>query len=358
MKINFYHIDAFEVPNYLPIWKALKNKGVDAHLVGVPGNRNTAEPGWFDFDRFKDYCNAQNLPFITEINTEADIAITTQNASILSDYHNLKIRLMYGPIIYPHAWGLQKISVMPFDYVLIHGSFYKNHFSKWLDSEKLPIIGYPRYDDFFSGKFSKSAIQKKWGMNDHRPVLVFLPTWGENSGFEKFFHAILKLNKIFNIIVKPHHCTLRLESERMQALKSSGLLILDNAFDLLEIYAGADLIVSDVRSGGLFEACLCDLPCVGLVMDDSDHWLLDNKIENMISLCNQPEQIQTAIDKAMTSHLQSQHRLEWRHDHVAFCDGHAADKAAEILIQIADKKKSRFKKIRLTPAFQTNLESN
>lgn len=371
MKIEFYHIDAFEVPNYEPVWRKLRQMGVEANLVAVPDHRNTAAAGWFDFDRFKSYCAEHSLPFTTEPDPTANLAVTTQNATILRDYHCPRVRLMYGPIMYPHAWGLQEHAVKPFDALLTHGKIYADFYKAWLHPDKLPIVGYPRYDDFFSGKLERHLIRERWGIKDKRPVVVFLPTWGENSAFEKFFPALLSLSKQYNLILRPHHCTIRLEPNRMALMKSSGLLILENAFELAEIYAGADVVISDARSGGLFESCLCNTPTVGMVLDPTElsGWLGQYGIGQMVSLCSEGNQLDAAINEALTSKTQTEQRLRWTERHVAYRDGNSGQQAANALIKLATLLSHTTNKSigsvklsdtnsLLTPVFKTNLEHN
>ena len=370
MKIEFYHIDAFEVPNYEPIWRKLKEMGVDARMVGVPGAKNTAASGWFDFDRFHHYCAERAINYTQEADPTANLALTTQNADILSDYRCPRVRLMYGPILYPAAWGLQAHSVKPFDAVLTHGKAYQYGFSQWLKPEKLPIAGYPRYDDFFAGKIDRKAIHAQWGVNDKKPVLIFLPTWGDNTAFDSFFPELLHLSDRYQIILRPHHCTLRMEPQRIKLLQESGLRILDHAFDLSEIYAGADVILSDVRSGAVFEAAMCNVPTVGMVLDPTElsGWLRHYGIEKIIQLCCEPRQLENSIDTALSSREQSTEREQWADDFVAFRDGQAATCAAEALIQLATPRTtptltgaaSRLKQCGqlLTPDIKTNLKNN
>ena len=340
MKIEFYHIDAFEVPNYEPIYRQLIQLGVDARMVGVPGERNTAASGWFDYERFQQYCKERQIPFTTAADSSADLAVTTQNADILRDYTCPRVRLMYGPILFPEAWGLQAHSVQPFDAVLTHGRAYTESFSKWLRPDQLLVAGYPRYDDYFSGLYSKKAIRANWCVTEDKPVIVFLPTWDNNTGFDLFFPELVRLASLYHIIIRPHHCTMRLEPERVAMMRDSGLLILDHAFDLAEVYAAADLIISDVRSGALFEACLCDVPAVGMVLDSSEMhgWLARAGVGDMLSLCADPTQLQSAIQTALTSHDQATQRQLWADAHVAYRDGTAGLRAAEALIQFATRK--------------------
>lgn len=370
MKIDFYHIDAFEVPNYEPIWRALREMGVEANLVAVPNERNVAGK-WFDFDRFQSYCAERGLLFTTEREPNADLAVTTQNADILREYNCPRIRLMYGPTVYPQAWGLQPHAVKPFDAILTHGRLYADYYSTWLRKDQLPIVGYPRYDNFFAGKLSRKMIRDSWGVNDQKPVLVFLPTWADNTAFDTFFPALMRLIDRYQIILRPHHCTLRLEPQRMVLLKASGLKILENAFDLAEVYAGADVVLADARSGGLFESCLCGVPAVGMVKDPAElsGWLAQNNIGQIISLCAQPQQLDIAIQVALTSQSRVQACKHWVEERVAYRDGSSGKEAAKAIVNLVMQKskaagasismaQSHVPNPILTPVFHTNLDKN
>ena len=341
MKIDFYHVDAFEVANFEPICRQLRAQGVDANLVAVPGGKNTAAAGWFDFERFNAFCTARGIPYVTESRPDAALGVTTQNAQVLRDY-SFRVRLMYGPIVYPMAWGLQEISVKPFDAVLVHGQSYVECFSGWLSRDRLRIVGYPRCDEYFAGRLLRAAIRERWGVNDKTPVLAFLPTWERNTGFDTFFPALIKLADQYQIVLRPHHCTVRMEPQRMDLMRESGLIILDDAFDLLEVYAGADVVLSDVRSGSLFEACACDVPAVGLVLDAAEitGWLAANRVDRMVPLCHDPATLEQALEDAMAPAYAAE-RDAWADRHVAYRDGSAARQAADALIALASPSNPR-----------------
>lgn len=336
MKIEFYHVDAFELPNYEPIWRKLREKGVEANLVAVPGDLNTAAAGWFDFEKFKTYCVERNIPYVTKIDPNADLAVTTQNAAILKEYACPRVRLMYGPMMYPLVWGFQAQSVTPFDAILTHGKSYQTYFSKWLRTEQLPIVGYARFDEFFSQQLQRETIRARWGVTDNRPVLVFLPTWGDNTAFEKFFPTLAKLTQDYHVLLRPHHCTLRFESERVSMMHSSRLPILENAFDLAEVFAAADVICADVRSSGLLEACMCNIPAIGMVKDPAEvsGWLAQCTLGQMVNLCSDPSELEMLISMAIHSKLQSINRLGWIDDQVAYRNGTAAEHSANALIEL------------------------
>ena len=338
MKIDFYHVDAFETALYEPVWKKLRAMGVDARMVAVPGLNNTAAPGWFDYERCVAYCMRRGIPLHDFADPASVLAVTTQNADILSEYKT-RIRLMYGPIVYPKAWGVQRHSVAPFDAVLVHGAAHHALFQQWLSPDRLPMVGYPRYDDFFAGMFNSGEIKAAWQADPRKKTIVFLPTWDNNTAFDQFFPYLCQLRDRYNILVRPHHCTLRLEPHRMEAINRSGFSILDDAFDLLSCIAGADVVVSDVRSGSLFEAVMCGTPSVGLMRDPLERtgWLAAEKISNIVSLCAEQNGLEAAIDHALSSQAQRLARQEWADRYVSHRNGDAATVAAESLIALAER---------------------
>lgn len=333
MKVDFYHIDAFEVANYEPIWRQLRSMGVDANMVAVQGSSNTAATGWFDFARFESYCQGRGIDYVGNVDPAADIAVTTQNVGVLRDYAT-RVRLMYGPTPYTTGWSMRQATVEPFDMVLVHGQFFADAFSRWKRRDRLPMIGYPRYDDFFTGKIERTAVRLRWGVDNTLPVLAFMPTWENNTAFDRFFPALMALRDRFQIVLRPHHCTQRMEPHRMALMRASGFLIIDHSFDLLDVYAGADLVVSDIRSGSLFEAAMCGLPTVGMVRHDEDNWIGDNRLGEMTRLCLAPDDLPRAVDESLSPKLAAG-RERWTRYHVAHRDGSGARRAAEALIELA-----------------------
>lgn len=340
IKFDFYHIDAFEVANFEPIWRALVNKGVDAVMVAVPDHRNTATRGWFDFDSFSTYCADRNIPYLTSPRHGSIFGITTQNAYILNNYKK-RVRLMYGPAPYTPGWAMQRTTVEAFDAVLVHGDYHAKRFSHWLPSNRLPVIGYPRYDDLFGGRLSREIIRKKWGIHDRRPLVMFLPTWAGNTAFDLFFPELLNLSQYFQIVVRPHHCTIRFESGRMAQLRASGFLVLEGAYDLPDAIFCADVVISDVRSGSMFEAIAAGIPTVGMVLNSGDDlpWLIEGGVDQIAPLCTDPSELLEAIETVLVGQRYSAERLRWAEHHVAWRDGSAAEHAADALIRLAEGNK-------------------
>jgi len=173
---------------------------------------------------------------------------------------------------------------------------------------------------------------------------MFLPTWGDNTAFDNFFPALLKLSHQFQIVVRPHHCTIRFELRRMEQLHASGLPILVNAYDLPDAIFCADLVISDVRSGSMYESISAGIPTIGMLLnnDVDSSWLYEGGVDKIAPLCSDPSDLLKAIDLALNDQSFCQERSLWADNHVAWRDGSAADHAAEALIRLAEGDKKLY----------------
>jgi hypothetical protein len=342
MKIEFYHVDAFEAANYEPIWRALRALGVDARMVAVPGPENTADPGWFDFDRLAAYYRARGVSFETVADYDA-VAVTTQNEVIIRPYRPPHIRVMYGPILYPQAWGLQPHATVPFDTLLVHGPAYVERYACWKDPADLPVVGYPRYDDFFAGRIDTARLRREWQLDPTRPTIAYLPTWGDNSTFDAFFPHVAALSAGCNVVIRPHHCTMRFEPARRAAMERSGMRILENAYDLSSVYAVADVVLADTRSGALVEAIAAERRSVGLVLDPAevDAWIRPTGLDRLAPICAVPAQLDATVDALLAHDRFAGARRAWAERHVAFRDGTAGHQAALGIIGAVERAATR-----------------
>ena len=343
MKIEFYHIDAMEAPNYEPIWKALVELGVDASLVAVPQDRNTAG-AWFDFETLSQYYKERNVPFKTTIDASS-VGITTQNKDILRDYRSLQLRLMYGPGVYPLAWGLSEKAARPFDAILVHGPRYVDMLSRWQPREHLLDIGYPKYDALFAGSLNLEEIRTSWHVSPSKPIVLYLPTWEQNSSLDKFIDAVGSLTSEYNVIVKPHHCTVRMEPNRMEALRRTGVSVSLNSYDLVDLFAIADVVLSDARSSSLCESLMTDRKTIGMVADprEMENWIKPTGLVAVSSFCTDPRQLQAHVARIMDQDEFAEARKAWSDQYVSSRDGSAGRKAARLLVEHLDRRLSRAK---------------
>jgi len=338
MRIDFYHVDAFEVATYEPIWRALRSLGVDARLVGPPDGKNRAARGWFDHGAFVEACCGRRLPFETEADPGA-VGVTTQNTEIVAAYRHPHIRLMYGPVMYPSAWGLSQHAASRFDCILAHGPYYQRHLARWKREWQTPVVGYPRYDDYFAGKLDLAALRRKHGVDHAKPILLYLPTWAENSSFDQYFEIIAEAGNRFQVIVRPHHCTARFEPQRMERLRASGARLATGPFDLPELLAVADLVVADARSCSLLEAIMCGRRVLGLasVAAQDEEWMRATGLAALSPCCHSPERFGEAVERCLAQPEDNAPRAVWRDEHVAFRDGSAANRAAQAILTAIER---------------------
>ncbi len=338
MKIDLYHIDAMEAPHYTPLWRELCRMGVEARLVCVPGNENTAADGWFDFDRTAQAYRERGIPFDTRADPEAH-TVTTQNGEILARHRGLHVRLMYGAVVFPLAWGLNEISVTPFDLILAHGPMYTEHFAQWKDPERLLLAGFARYDDSFAGRVETDSLQRELGIDGKRPVLVYFPTWEHNSSLDRFLDSVSELQRDFDVVIKPHHCTIRMEPERMQRIRASGARLAEGTGDLEMLFALADVVLADARSGAFTESILLGRPTVGLVADPAelDLWLRPVGADLLADLCTEPAALAGLVTRNVQDAPSFPARPAWCNRAVSFRDGTAARHAASSLIDALER---------------------
>jgi hypothetical protein len=342
LKLDFYHIDAMEAPNYEPIHRELIKLGVQSRLVAVPGHANTAAGGWFDFERLQTYYEQQGLQYNLNSHHESP-AFTTQNHDFLSPYRNLRLRLLYGPILFPDAWGLTERSTQGFDGIFVHGPADLDYFSKWRKREDLINIGYPRYDQYFAGNIDRKKLELSWGIDTSKQTLVYLPTWQQHSSIDLFLDSIVNLQKRFNILIKPHHCTLRREPNRMARIKASGLRVIESSYDLPAIIAIADLIIADSRSCVFCESIMADKPTLGVVINinDVDEWIKPSGAFALAPFCMSPELIETSVLLALEQDPHKEIRRRWSEQKVSYRDGSASKHAAQFIAQFLDQRQKK-----------------
>lgn len=119
------------------------------------------------------------------------------------------------------------------------------------------ITGNQKYIDF---KKKKSKKTKK--------VLLYLPTYGEESSIDIIHEKLAKLREKYYVIAKIHHGTSFLSDEvdRIQEIKESVDEYYDLHKELSELLERADVVLTD-NSGALFEAIYTEVP-VAVFTDD------------------------------------------------------------------------------------------
>lgn len=254
-EVEFYLVDAFEIYHYLPIYYELIKRGVNTKIVSEPCSINIGG-GYFDYNTAIKILEENNIDYSTECNPDVCVSITTQRSNILKKYKNTKIHLSYGVSLIKSIFSLSNKSCFGFDARILHGLFSQKNLIPYMDRDVLYPIGYPKHDSYFKNKPEKNVLLHQLDIATNKPILVYLPTYDEDTSIQLFGNEIEVLRDKFYILTKPHHCTARLpekkyDLERLYAISDK---VLDGNASFTDICSCADFYITDAKSGASLES--------------------------------------------------------------------------------------------------------
>jgi hypothetical protein len=157
---------------------------------------------------------------------------------------NRQIRFMYGADI-SDGWSLQSWNNI-YDVFLCHGVNDEREIKKRFKGKTF-IMGYPRYDRFFSGDLDLSNIRREFGLSESKTTVLWMPTLGgDYSSIPLFAEPLSTISKKYNIIVRPHPFSFVQEKDFISLLEKFDFNIDRNALrDMNELFGVADVILAD-----------------------------------------------------------------------------------------------------------------
>lgn len=158
-----------------------------------------------------------------------------------------QVRFMYGADI-SDEWSLDAWNEI-YDLFLCHGPNDRKHLKKRF-SGKTAIMGYPRYDGYFSPDLEFDDLRIEFSIDRNKETILWMPTLyvpGESvCSIPNFAESVAKLRGTYNIIVRPHPITLRENPEIIDILESLGYQIDKNSMrDMNKLYRLADYVFCD-----------------------------------------------------------------------------------------------------------------
>lgn len=156
-----------------------------------------------------------------------------------------------------------------YDLILCFGRYQEQRLN-FCSRTRFEQIGWPRFDPWYQEpEVDREGLLDQLNCDRYRPVLVWLPTFGELSSIDAYAETIGKLADRYNIVVKPHDYTLLEEPERLSLLKRLKIqsLILE-PFDEMLLYFVADAVLADY-GGTPFGALYCDQHLILLDLPDA-----------------------------------------------------------------------------------------
>ncbi|ADQ04952.1 hypothetical protein Calow_1402 [Caldicellulosiruptor owensensis OL] len=196
-----------------------------------------------------------------------------------ADYH---IRMFYGFAKEVYACGWWNIY---YDTILCAGKY---DYSKLNIYNTCEVIGYPKFDDWFKRRnILEKEAKKDFDLDLSKKVILYVPTYGALSSIEEWGKTLTQLKNKYNIIVKLHHHTAYLDSEkrRREFIFNNFNYVVDDRYDLLKVLSITDYMLFD-NSGVFFDGILADVNMIKLEFDfkeESVSWLTNrNSIEQKI----------------------------------------------------------------------------
>lgn len=341
MRVEFYLIDAMEVLHFAPVLRALERMNVESTFVSSRSNENVLG-GWYDADNAETLMEKLGLPYVPRPNCNADLALTTQESVKLRNYRKLRARMNYGPMLTAtfeaSAPSLFAQAHRDFDLYLLHGPFNRRMSTRFVRDELVRTIGYPRFDVWFNNPPDRRALLQKYEFSGSRPIILYLPTWEHRSSIDEFADAVFALSDRFDIAVKPHHCTFRTESRRMEKLKSGPVRLLTPLMAPEEAYCLADIVIADASSGTLAESILLRKPIVSIAGKGELKGLLLPDLSTQIPFCLTPDQLAKKVEEASALDVASNDFGLLRQDLFDTSEGNDGVRAAEAIYEFVEQR--------------------
>jgi hypothetical protein len=325
--LDLYLYSSHEIAVWAPLLAPLRSSGVDVRFVLEPPGRNVArgsapDParGWVDE-------KGRHLVHLLDSNTEATIlaelatiqeepltrrrpsaaAVTTAGSRWLNPYAGARIRSMYGVGFVRDAWGHGDVNA-GFDLVLAHGSFSVSEIRKRVPDANVEVVGFPKWAAFRRGELSRDAARGRLGL-DERPAVAWLPTWAQNSSIGDS-EALAALGTDVQVVMKPHHNNVRFERERLAGV-APGITVLPSTTSLVDLLVAAELVISDVRSGGFTEALLADRPVVGLIPPGSSRDSVHEGAWEAADICADLAELPRLVARSLADDPHADGRRKW-----------------------------------------------
>ena len=253
-EVEFYLVDAFEIYHFLPIYDELLRQGIKTRIVAEPCEINTSGK-WFDYSTAIRILEENNIDYCNKANPNAKIAITTQRADILSKYKNKKACLSYGVGLNKDSFAILNDTTDGFNIRFTHGQYQKDKQKVFMNEKDIYVIGWPKHEKYFATSHDKTEILNKLEISTNKKVLVYFPTWDEDSSIQKFANKIKELRKFFYVVTKAHHCTFRLNEKKNDLYKLYEISdkVLDGNSSLEEAALIGDYALIDAKSGASTE---------------------------------------------------------------------------------------------------------
>ncbi len=222
----------------------------------------------------------------------------------------------------------------------------------YLGSSEVHLIGLPKLDYYFSGKYRREEVLSKLGLNPDKKTLLFAPTYKPTCMYD-IKNDIFEQTRDYNLIIKLHpyswmgkyapHKQHRIFERRVKRYAHARLLPFTE-FSILPYYVAADVILSEASST-VFDfiafgklGIVYDLPCDKLNHSDGQPLLeIDNRefLKGAFPHIDSGKQLPMAIQTALNPTEEMKRKAdEYRSKFFFKLDGKASERFVALMEQL------------------------
>ncbi len=224
-----------------------------------------------------------------------------------------------------------------------------------LEKNEVFLIGLPKLDFYFQGKFDNNNLVKKWNLDPNKKTILFAPTYKPTCLYE-VKDDIFEQTGDYNLIIKLHpyswmgkyapHRQHRIYEKRVKKYPHAVLLPFSE-LNIVPYYALADTVMSEASST-VFDflaiqkhGIIFDLPCDDLVHSNGEALLeIDNRefLKGAFVHINSGKQIKDAIKQSINQTKEMITKAaEYRERYFYKLDGKATERLVQKMEELYDE---------------------
>jgi len=225
-----------------------------------------------------------------------------------------------------------------------------------LGMSEVHLIGLPKLDYYFQGRFQREQVLSQWGLDSNKPTVLFAPTYKPTCLYD-IKDDLFEQTKDYNLIIKLHpyswmgkyapHKQHRIYEKRVKRFPHAVLLPFSE-YNIVPYYAAADVILSEASSTafdflafGKF-GIIYDLPCDHLNHSDGQPLLeIDNRefLKGAFPHIQSGKQLKSAIETALHPTLEMISTADnYRDKYFYKLDGKASERFIAVMEQLYSEK--------------------
>jgi len=265
----FYTEHLYYIPQYLPVAKELKKRGLSFLFVVKESSKRDV------FDQNDAICKVCEKEALTYQIGENGLADANIEYLICGGDRYPETNIPYRQnVLIIHGIGT-KVSAFTeeknkYNIRFVEGDFRLRKLNEFYPDAKViwENVGFSKLDDVFEyTKKDKEDLLLKMGLNPDKLTLLYAPTFYPSS-IEKMSKAFPKHFKDYNIIIKPHYFSYLRKKYKKQRKIFKKWKTFDNVYfagfedyNIAPFFAIADLLISD-ESSVVFEFAALDKPVI------------------------------------------------------------------------------------------------